>query len=384
MTVGGGLSLLYVLAGYPLCLALLARLWPRPPRPRAEAPLPPVSFFLSCYNEQRTVEAKLLSLLRQDYPPELLEVCFVDDGSSDDTAAIAARVAASDLAAGRVRIFEPIGNHGKPTQVNRMVPESRGEILIFTDARQPLEPQCARVLASLLSDPGIGGATGNVVYRTAAGEPVLVGGYWRYETRLRVWESAIGSITSAAGPLMCCRRELFWPLPEDLVLDDILMPMRVVLARRRFVYAAEAVAVETFAMNPGHEFRRRVRNSAGVIQAMRADLRQLWPPSNPIWWQYWSHKCGRLLIPVFLAAMALGTLLGLGNSPWFGLVLALQVAGYAYAGVGWLRADRWAPPGAHLAASLLMQALAVIGGAWRELRGGSTAAWGRHESGRRD
>ena len=382
--VGGLLAIVYVLLGYPLLMALWAALRPYPETRDAALAQPSFSIFLVCYNEEKVLPAKLDSLANLAYPPDLVEYLLADDGSSDGTRALLEAFCQRPDIAGRARLVEPIGNTGKPTQVNRMVPMSRGDILLFNDARQPLSPGSLKALAEVLSDPRVGGGTGAVEYRPADGAPVMVGGYWRYESAIRVWESAAHSCTSGAGPLMCCRRELYRPMPEALVLDDILTPIRVVLAGKRFVYVPEAVAVETFVMDPRHEFRRRVRNSAGVIQAIRSDLRTLVPWRNPVWLQFWSHKCGRLAMPFLLAAVLLGSVLGLGLHPFFGWLLAAQAAFYAYAGLGWLTAEsRWSPPGSRLALSLVMLALVVLGGFHRELRGVTTAAWGSDETRRR-
>src|SRR5713101_1135795 len=73
----------YVYAGYPCLIFLLAHLRPRPVR---KAPvLPPVSFIIAAYNEERVIAAKLENTFALDYPPERLEVMVVSDGSTDAT-----------------------------------------------------------------------------------------------------------------------------------------------------------------------------------------------------------------------------------------------------------------------------------------------------------
>lgn len=379
---GGALLLAYVLLGYPALLAALAKVRPWPLCPVADPPLPSVSILISAYCEERDLPRKLASLADVDYPINLVEILIADDGSSDGTTAVVAAAAAADP---RVRLLPPTGNLGKPAQLNRLAEAATGEVLIFTDARQPLEPAALRAVVAPLADPTVGGVSGAVAYRTPTGDDVPLGAYWKYESALRQWEGQLHSCCGAAGPLLAVRRELWQPLPPGIVLDDMLTPLRLVMRGKRFVYAADAVAVETYAMNRRHEFQRRVRTLAGNYQLLRLEPALLLPWRNPIWWQLLSHKVLRLTIPWCLAAMLLGSLLGLGRHPVFAGALAVQLLGYAYAAIGGVMAGRpRAPKGSSAAYSLVLLAAAALAGLWRDLRGGSQARWGAAERHRRE
>src|SRR5207248_9617133 len=71
---------LYPYAGYPLCVALLRAIRPRPVR--AAAILPRVTVVISAYNEASHIEATVRNKLEQDYPPALLDVTVGCDGST--------------------------------------------------------------------------------------------------------------------------------------------------------------------------------------------------------------------------------------------------------------------------------------------------------------
>ena len=66
-----------------------------------------VSVIVPAHNAARFLEETLRSALAQTYPQ--LEVLVVDDASTDDTAAIAARIEASDP---RVRVLRFLKNVG--------------------------------------------------------------------------------------------------------------------------------------------------------------------------------------------------------------------------------------------------------------------------------
>ena len=99
----------------------------------ADTPL--LSVLVPAYNEGQTVEAVLRRILALEGIE--LEIVLVDDGSQDDTAAIAERVAAEDS---RVRVFHQPKNRGKTAAIRRAVEEARGDVLIVQDADLEYDP----------------------------------------------------------------------------------------------------------------------------------------------------------------------------------------------------------------------------------------------------
>src|SRR5438093_6135626 len=75
--------LVYVYAGYPCLVFVLARLRPRPVRRGPE--LPSVSFIVAAYNEEAVIADKLRNTLAIDYPADRLEIIVASDGSTDRT-----------------------------------------------------------------------------------------------------------------------------------------------------------------------------------------------------------------------------------------------------------------------------------------------------------
>ncbi len=94
-------------------------------RTMSNHPPPCVSVIVPAYNAHATLPLCLAALAQQDYPPDRTEIIVVDDGSQDDTAAIA-------RAAGVRVISQP--NAGPAAARNAGAAASRGELLLFTDA----------------------------------------------------------------------------------------------------------------------------------------------------------------------------------------------------------------------------------------------------------
>ena len=212
------LFLLYILAGYPLLLALLARVRGREfskkfsPRP--------VSVLLPVRNGERWLEAKLRSILDLDYPRDLLEIWVISDGSSDQTEAIAQQFAAQGVG------LISISRGGKAAALNAGLRRAGGEILFFTDVRQQLDPAALRELVACFGDPAVGAASGELFIRDGVRrEEADVGLYWRYEKWIRRRLSRIDSMLGATGCIYAMRRELAVELPEETLLDDVYLPL---------------------------------------------------------------------------------------------------------------------------------------------------------------
>src|SRR5436305_601320 len=121
-----------------------------------------------------------------------------------------------------------------------------------------------------------------------------VGLYWRYEKQIRRDESATGSVVGATGAIYAMRRSLWQPLPDDTILDDVLTPMRCVMAGYRVVFEERACAFDRTAPDANTEGRRKLRTLAGNYQLLWLEPRLLLPWCNPAWLQFVSHKVGRL------------------------------------------------------------------------------------------
>ncbi|MBI5771148.1 MAG: glycosyltransferase family 2 protein [Verrucomicrobia bacterium] len=106
-----------------------------------------VSILIPCYNAAAWVAATLESALAQTWPHT--EIILVDDGSRDDSLAVARRFAARG-----VRIF-PQANAGASAARNRALREARGDFIQFLDADDVLAPdKIARQLAALAPRSG--------------------------------------------------------------------------------------------------------------------------------------------------------------------------------------------------------------------------------------
>lgn len=324
------LTAVYVYVGYPCLLAVWARIADRRvrPVPYQAGAWPSISIVIAARNEAQRLPARVTNLLEQAYPGPC-EIIIVSDGSTDSPAAALAPFGS------RVRLLEvPAG--GKPLALNAGVAAATGDVLVFADARQRFAPGTLTALVANLSDPAVGGATGELVLdceQQDSDTPVGdgIGLYWKYEKAMRRNESRVWSTLGATGAIYALRRECWTPLPAATLLDDVLEPMRAVLNGRRIVFEERAIAYDRASVDAAAESRRKTRTLAGNYQILGQEPRLLLPFVNPVWLQYVSHKIGRLVVPWALLGLFVSSLaLARGNVLFF-LVLAAQGVFYGLA-----------------------------------------------------
>ena len=318
----------YTYAGYPFLAWLRARLFPHRDR---RAPIEPtVSIVLIAHNEEACIEARIENLLALDYPADRRQILVGSDGSTDETVARAKRFATEGVQVVGFRHWR-----GKAAVLNQLMRRARGEIVLFADARQSFDPQVLRRLVARFADPQVGAVSGELMLTDSAGTPMGRGAsfYWRYEKFIRVQEGRAGSTVGATGAIYAIRRGLFRAIPTDTILDDVLIPMRIVQQGYLVQFEQEARAYQAVSRTTEQEYKRKVRTIAGAFQLFAREWWLLSPWRNSLWFETVSHKGLRLLLPVFHLALFASNL-ELARLPFYALVMALQTAFYSAAVFG--------------------------------------------------
>ena len=298
---------LYPYLVYPLLLAIAAWLRGQPVR-RQRGQRPGVSFVLCVYNEAGRIERRLQELLAilegTGIPGEVL---VIDDGSTDDTAALV-RLHSSRC----VRLVVLPERQGKSAALSRGAAEARGEILVLGDVRQTWAPDALELLLENFADPNVGAVSGDLVVVAGPGTVAGVGLYWRFEKWLRRQESRLWAQVGVTGSICAVRRSLFAPVPPGILLDDVYWPLAVAMKGYRVVHDSRALAYDRLPERARDEFRRKVRTLAGNFQLAARLPSALLPWLNPIWVQFLSHKLARLVVPWALPVTLVASLLAEG------------------------------------------------------------------------
>jgi cellulose synthase/poly-beta-1,6-N-acetylglucosamine synthase-like glycosyltransferase len=292
--------------------------------------LPSVSVVIAAYNEEKDIDTRIKNLLYLDYPKGKLEIIIASDGSSDKTVEIAKRFEAEGVV-----VCDYKQRRGKVNVLNATVPKAKNGIIVFSDATTIFKGDTVRKLVRRFQDKEIGCIGGRLIFTTQKGSTSgdLEGVYWRYETFLREVEGRFGALLGASGALFAIRKELFYVCPPDTIIEDFVVPMKVIERGLKCVYEAEAIGFEDAAKHIVQEKKRRIRIGSGGYQSIGL----LWKMLNPLRGfpalAFWSHKILRWFTPHFMIAAFVANILLL-NIPVYQWIFAAQLCFYGLAVLG--------------------------------------------------
>jgi len=348
----------YVL--YPLVVWWLARR--RHPhsaaQSSADAALPSVTMVVCIHNEQAVINAKLTNAFELDYPCDRLDVLLISDASTDQSGEIA-----EAFASPAVTVVRLANRVGKSRALSLYVPQTRGDVTLFTDANALFDPDAVKRLVGHLGDPAVGFVVGHQVYeRCGPSAARLEGRYGDFEATVKSRESRIGSVVGGDGAIMIVRRSDWMPIADDEA-PDFALPLRLVAAGKRGVFEPAARCVERAAATYAEQFERKVRI---VNRSLRSVLRTpaVLRPDRVGWFalQVWLHKVLRWLAPFFLLGMVVFAALSAAQGArWYAGILVAQILGYGFAFLGLLP---------------LFRRVQVVQAAWYFCVVNVAAAWG--------
>lgn len=331
---------LYVYGGYPILIAVLAKLHPR--RSVVAQELPTVTLLIAAHNEEKVIAGKIENSLKLNYPRDRLQILIANDGSTDRTAEIVEGYAAQGI-----EMWSVMPRGGKMNAINGAIGKARNEIVLFSDADNMYEAEAVQEIVKPFSDPSVGGVSGArvVVGSHALGKAEAL--YWRYEEYIKRNESRFGSCMGVAGDALAIRRGLYLAPPAGTINDDVFILLGVLKQGYRFVFAPAARSAHPVTETEEGEIERRSRMVAGRYQTIFRGVRLL-PFQNPVAvWQIVSHKYLRPLVPMAVIVAMLANIAAflwpsrlqapgwlLLGRPYVWITLALEAAFFLLAGLG--------------------------------------------------
>jgi len=201
-----------------------------------------LSVIVPAYNAEKCLPQLLSALSAQTYND--FEVIIVDDGSTDQTASLAARSGFS--------LVKTDGNRGPAHARNVGAAASRGSFLVFTDADCMPQPDWMEAVARRLADEKVDALMGRVVLEesnwlgnTISSLGFPAGGKVGFD---KIWKvDAAGNTTSFSTCNCAVRKEVFgtvggfdesFPYPGG---EDSLLARNIVAAGSRIRYCPRAV-----------------------------------------------------------------------------------------------------------------------------------------------
>ncbi|HMW38945.1 MAG: glycosyltransferase [Saprospiraceae bacterium] len=282
--------------------------------------LPNLCCIIPAYNEEKVIASKIQSVLDCDYPGEKLQILVGSDQSSDSTAEIVDQFVQRDS---RIQFFNFQTRRGKPQVLNDLVqialrtrPQDSDLVIVFTDANVMLEYHTLQRLAATFNNPRIGLCDSRMISVDTL-EDNISGSeehYLQLESQLKYWEGFLwGCMMGPFGGCYAVRANLVPILPENILVDDFYVSMKVIEQGYQTRSAPDAMAFEKLPGQLTEEFRRKERISAGNMQNLFYFVHLL-THSFPVSFAFISHKIIRWTGPVWLIlAMISSLMLSLNN-----------------------------------------------------------------------
>jgi cellulose synthase/poly-beta-1,6-N-acetylglucosamine synthase-like glycosyltransferase/peptidoglycan/xylan/chitin deacetylase (PgdA/CDA1 family) len=228
-------------------------------------PQEPVSVIVPAYNEELGIEAAVRSLLASAY--DCFEIIVIDDGSTDDTAAVLAGIDDARLTI----LTQP--NRGKAAALNAGIAAAHYDLLVLVDGDTVFEDTTIAALVTAFTDPEIGAVSGNTKVGNRGG---LLGRWQHIEYVIgfnldRRMFDVLRCMPTIPGAIGAFRREALESvggISGDTLAEDSDVTMAICRAGWRVSYQPDAIAWTEAPASLGELWRQRYRWSYGTLQAM--------------------------------------------------------------------------------------------------------------------
>lgn len=251
---------------------------------------PFLTVIVTCYNEEADILRKVNNLKGLDYPEEKMEIIFADGGSTDDTKNII-KETISELKNGKL---VECPQKGKINQMNYILPELKGQIIINTDVDGLLKKNCLIEIVREFKRDSKAMVVG--AYCIPRDTVEIEEYYWLNQNKGRIIEAR--ALTSSIAIAVCYafKKELLSKFPEDVIADDIYVAYLANTKGYKTVYSEYAVAEETRTPKTLADFLvHKFRKSNAFLQETLRFLYQL-PKMGNLWRVIYLTKLLQLLL----------------------------------------------------------------------------------------
>jgi cellulose synthase/poly-beta-1,6-N-acetylglucosamine synthase-like glycosyltransferase len=190
-----------------------------------DSELPKVSILIPVYNEEKSIERTLKSILKSNYPKGKFEVIVIDDGSKDNTLKYAKKFESKI-----VRVFSA-KHGGKGHALNFGIKKAKGEIIFSMDADTMVEPRSVKNMTKFFKNKDVMCSTPAMTVYKPKGILQKVQ-YIEYLTGLflRKTFSYLNAIHVTPGAFSAYRRTFFdkhGGYDENNITEDLEMSLRI-------------------------------------------------------------------------------------------------------------------------------------------------------------
>ncbi|KND47565.1 MAG: biofilm PGA synthesis N-glycosyltransferase PgaC [Parcubacteria bacterium C7867-004] len=236
---------------------------------------PTVALIVPCWNEEKTIDGTVRSLLALDYPKDKLRILLVNDGSTDGTRA----VMDSYLDNPQIRVIHK-ENGGKHTAVNAGIEASENaELVGCLDADSFVAPDALREMISSFENPNVAATTPAMsVHQPKNLLELAQNAEYIFGIALRHALSAVNGIYVTPGPFSLYRRSVINEVGgfrHAHQAEDMEMALRMQRAGYEIENAPRARVYTTVPKTPLKLIKQRTRWTTGFLRNVMTDYRDL-------------------------------------------------------------------------------------------------------------
>lgn len=231
---------------------------------------PGVSILVPAYNEGKVINASILSLLSLHYPQ--FEILVIDDGSSDDTLALARSHKGKHAEAFVTVLSQP--NSGKSAALNLGIRKSMYDFIMCVDADSKIEEDSLLHAMRHFDDPNVAAVAGNVkvVNRQHFLSALQSLEYIQGLNLVRRAQGLFGAVNIIPGPCGVFRKSVLQAVQgydHDTFAEDCDLTIKILGTGQKIVYEPFAVAWTEAPESVDMFMRQRYRWTRGIMQSLR-------------------------------------------------------------------------------------------------------------------
>lgn len=227
--------------------------------------LPSVAVIVPCWNEETTIVKTIFSLLKLDYPKNLLSIVIVDDGSTDKTWNVLQRFAKNK----QVKLYRK-ENGGKHTAVNFGISVSESDLVGCLDADSYVHPQTLNRIVAGFNDKEVMAVTPSVKVNEPKNWLELIQKVeYGMGIFIRRTLSHLNALYITPGPFSIFRREVFAKIGDyrrAYNTEDLEIALRMQKNRMKIVNIHNAFVYTTSPKTLRALYKQRIRWTYGFMK----------------------------------------------------------------------------------------------------------------------
>jgi cellulose synthase/poly-beta-1,6-N-acetylglucosamine synthase-like glycosyltransferase len=236
-----------------------------------------VSILVPCYNEQEVIVSSLKSMITQTFPR--FEILVIDDGSSDQTYALAKKMEFDD-GHRSLRVLRK-RNGGKSTALNFGIKHATGDLTCTVDADSKLDKEAIGLMVQHFKDPKIAAVAGSVYVANQNNFLTKLQALEYIEglNMVRNGQSFLKLVNIIPGPIGMFRKEAISRVglyEHDTFAEDCDLTMKLIAHGYKIDFEPNAISYTEAPENLFDLLKQRYRWTRGILQSIKKHRSALW------------------------------------------------------------------------------------------------------------